>query len=68
LDPTPLASFLAGAVLTAVLPLGLLLALTIWYWLGSKRVPGADTAMRGPAVEDPGEATGTGPSEPGSGR
>jgi hypothetical protein len=73
LDPTPLASFLAGSVLTALLPLGLLLAVSLWYWLDSKRIPGADSAMRGPAIEEPEAATGTeaagaAPEEPDAGR
>jgi hypothetical protein len=63
LDPTPLASFLAGAVLTALLPLGLLLALSFWFWLDAKRIPGADSALRGPAVDDPAEVAGTAPGE-----
>jgi hypothetical protein len=66
-DPTPLADFLAGSVLTTVLPLALLLGLCIWYWLRMRSIPDADTAMRGPAVEDPPEETSVTPGEPGTG-
>ena len=38
----PIAAFLAGALLTILLPIALLIALTVWYWQFSSRVP--DTA------------------------
>jgi hypothetical protein len=38
----PFAAFLVGALLTILLPLALLIALAVWYWLVSVRVP--DTA------------------------
>jgi hypothetical protein len=38
----PIAAFLTGALLTILLPLALLIALGVWYWQVSARVP--DTA------------------------
>ncbi len=38
----PIATFLAGALLTLLLPVLLLIALVVWYWWFSVRVP--DTA------------------------
>ena len=38
----PIAAFLTGALLTILLPLALLIALVVWYWQVSVRVP--DTA------------------------
>ncbi len=35
----PIAAFLAGALLTLLLPVALLIALVVWYWLFSVRVP-----------------------------
>ena len=35
----PIAAFLAGALLTLLLPVGLLIALVVWYWAFSVRVP-----------------------------
>jgi hypothetical protein len=35
----PVAAFLAGALLTLLLPVSLLIALVVWYWLFSVRVP-----------------------------
>jgi hypothetical protein len=38
----PIAAFLAGALLTLLMPVALLIALVVWYWVVSVRVP--DTA------------------------
>lgn len=35
----PIAAFLAGALLSLLLPVGLLIALSLWYWVFSARVP-----------------------------
>lgn len=35
----PIAAFLAGALLTLLLPVAILIALSVWYWLFSVRVP-----------------------------
>ena len=35
----PFADFLVGALLTIFLPLALLIALAVWYWTVSVRVP-----------------------------
>ena len=55
----PIAAFLAGALLTILLPLGLLIALVVWYWLFSVRVPetvdGPETLTE-PAAANPGPA------------
>jgi hypothetical protein len=42
-------SFLAGSVLTIALPLGLLVAIGIWYLVAVRRVP-ADTPVSSPAL------------------
>jgi hypothetical protein len=62
----PIAAFLAGALLTILLPLGLLIALVVWYYLFSVRVP--ETPDRGksrtePVAADPAAAT-PGPAIP----
>lgn len=57
----PFAAFLAGALLTILLPLGLLIVLSAWYWLFSARVPETTTrsatqapqANPGPAIPEP---------------
>jgi hypothetical protein len=38
----PIAAFLAGALLTLLMPVTLLIALSTWYWVFSKRVPVTD--------------------------
>jgi hypothetical protein len=43
----PIASFLAGSLLTILLPLGVLIALTVWYVGFLRRVP--DPGLRSPA-------------------
>ena len=44
MPPIPFAdNFLAGSLLTIFLPLGLLIAITIWYLFAVRRVP-ADTS------------------------
>ena len=35
----PFATFLAGSLLTLLLPVALLIALVVWYWRFSARVP-----------------------------
>jgi hypothetical protein len=35
----PIGAFLAGALLTLLLPVGLLIALAVWYWGFSVRAP-----------------------------
>jgi hypothetical protein len=53
----PIATFLAGALLSLLLPVGLLLALTAWYYLFIRRVPETTEA------EKPGPPAG--PAAPG---
>ena len=53
----PIATFLAGSLLTLLLPVALLIALVVWYWWVSVRVP--DT----PAGSEPGAAPA--PANPG---
>jgi hypothetical protein len=38
----PVATFLAGSLLTLLLPVLLLIALVVWYWKVVERVPGPD--------------------------
>jgi hypothetical protein len=49
----PIATFLAGSLLTLLLPVALLIALVVWYWWVSVRVP--NTAER----SEPGTAPST---------
>jgi hypothetical protein len=67
----PIATFLAGSLLTLLLPILLLIALVAWYWWFSARVP--DTAdgnqsNTAPAPADPGHPSipETLPPEPGA--
>ena len=39
MTPIPIATFLAGALLTILVPLAVLLALSVWYMLFLRRVP-----------------------------
>ncbi len=39
MPPVPIATFLAGSLLTLLLPVALLIALVVWYWVFSRRVP-----------------------------
>jgi hypothetical protein len=66
----PLADFLAGALLTLLLPVALLIALVVWYWIFSARVP-ETTDAREPhqpaAASNPGPTvTEALPPEPGA--
>jgi hypothetical protein len=65
----PFAAFLAGALLTLLLPVALLIALVVWYWVFSVRVPetanGRETRVE-PAAANPGpDIPETLPAEPG---
>jgi hypothetical protein len=70
----PIATFLAGSLLTLLLPVALLIALVIWYWRFSARVPetaetpGPGTAAAPvPAAPNPGPAVPESlPPEPGA--
>ena len=42
----PIASFLAGSILTLVLPIGLLIALGVWYQLTVRSMPEAGRGRR----------------------
>jgi hypothetical protein len=51
----PFADFLAGALLTLLLPVALLIALVVWYWWFSARVPEtADGRKATTAATNPG--------------
>jgi hypothetical protein len=43
----PFASFLAGAILSLVMPAGLLVVVVIWYHLEQRRVPRTERTPRG---------------------
>jgi hypothetical protein len=45
-------NFLAGSIISLLMPVGLLIALTIWYWIVAKRVP--DNPDMGDRRHDPG--------------
>jgi hypothetical protein len=53
----PIADFLAGALLTLLLPVALLIALVVWYWMVTARVPdtadGRETSMASAAAPGP---------------
>lgn len=51
----PIAAFLAGALLTILLPVALLISLVVWYWVFSVRVP--ETAEGRERRADPAAAT-----------
>jgi hypothetical protein len=61
----PIAAFLAGSLLTLLLPIALLIALVVWYWLFSVRVPnttdgsepGTAPAEGNPAPRPPSETS-----------
>ena len=57
----PVATFLAGSLLTLLLPVLLLIALVVWYWWVSARV--SETAERS-APATPPAASNPGPSVP----
>ncbi len=63
----PIAAFIAGALLTILLPVALLIALVVWYWMVSVRVPStADGADPGtaPTAANPAPIVGTETSPP----
>jgi hypothetical protein len=53
----PIATFLAGSLLSLLLPVLLLIALVVWYWMFIRRVPdpadGADAGSAGAAPGSP---------------
>jgi hypothetical protein len=50
----PFASFLAGAILSLVLPTALLIAVTVWYHIQVRRFPGPPKATpRGATPDSP---------------
>lgn len=51
----PIAAFLAGALLSILLPLGLLVVLSVWYWVFSLRVP--ETHDKSKSTSDPAGTT-----------
>jgi hypothetical protein len=59
LTALPIADFLAGALLTLLLPVALLIALVAWYWIVTARMP--DTAA-GPEASTTPAAAAPGPS------
>jgi hypothetical protein len=66
------ASFLAGSILTLVMPVTLLLILWVWYWYTAKRIGPAARARRdahrvvgGPGTEAPIGAGGSEAQPPG---
>ncbi len=50
----PIAAFLAGSLLTLLLPTGMLIALAIWYTVTVRRAPeAADLPQDEPVLESP---------------
>lgn len=64
----PIATFLAGSLLTLLLPVALLIALVVWYWWVSVRVPDTTEGSEpgaSPAPANPGPSVAeTLPPEP----
>jgi len=58
LSTLPIADFLAGSLLTLLLPVALLIALVAWYWWFSARVPETADGRKGSTAA----ATNPGPS------
>lgn len=54
-------SFLVSSLLTILLPLGLIVAITVWYVLGIKRVP-RDTPADSPSLPPPEVVEAAGPA------
>jgi hypothetical protein len=48
----PIASFLAGSLITLLIPVGLLIALTVWYFRAATRVPYDPAEKASAAVPD----------------
>jgi hypothetical protein len=47
----PIAAFLAGSLLSLLVPICLLIGITAWYWVFVRRVPGpGDGSQSGPAA------------------
>jgi hypothetical protein len=59
LASAPIAAFLAGSLLTILLPIALLIALVVWYWRFSSRVP--ETGDSTEAAGAPAAGTNPGP-------
>lgn len=66
----PIAAFLTGALLSLLLPVALLCALSLWYWYFSLRVPAAERrrgSSADPAATNPGPTvTQSLPHDPGA--
>jgi hypothetical protein len=66
----PIADFLAGSLLTLLMPVALLIALVAWYWWFSARVPETADGSKSdspPAAANPGPTvTEALPPEPGA--
>jgi len=61
LSTLPIADFLAGSLLTLLLPVALLIALVAWYWWFSARVPETADGRKGSTAA---AATNPGPAVP----
>ena len=46
-------NFLAGAIISLVIPAGLLVAVTVWYHLQVRRVPGTKATPQGATPDNP---------------
>ncbi len=67
MPPIPFAdNYLAGSLLTLILPIALLIAIAIWYVLAVKKVPESRRTVAGataPAAPDPQPPAGGTPAE-----
>jgi hypothetical protein len=63
--PIPLASsFLAGSLLTIILPIALLVAILVWYMKAISKVPGSELERERPPAERDSPAPGRSPPPP----
>jgi predicted membrane metal-binding protein len=60
--PIPMASFLAGAILSLVLPAGLLVVTVVWYHIAQKQI--AEPSRRTPAGSTPTNPPPANPGQP----
>lgn len=52
MTPLPIASFLAGSLLTILVPLGVLIAISVWYVRLVRRVPDPGLSSNADAVPE----------------
>jgi hypothetical protein len=56
-------NFLAGSLLTILLPIGLLIVIAVWYVIAVKRIP-EDTPVSSPSLPSAGMVAAADPTQP----